>query len=213
MIHEIIGFLRGFPPFDTATEETLEAVQKATEIEFFPAGSLVLRAGESSSAHAYVLRTGHAELTDGGRVIDVVGPGDVVGLPSMLTDLPPGLDVRAAEDLLVYRIDADAMLPVLSGRSGLGFVAETVRNRAPTWRADDQQGELASPALSDIARPAVVVEATVSLRHVVRLMHQEDASSAVAIGDSGIVGIVTDHDLRNRVLAAGRTSPSPCRGS
>ena len=95
--------------------------------------------------------------------------------------------------------------------SGLGFVAETVRNRAPTWRADDQQGELASPALSDIARPAVVVEATVSLRHVVRLMHQEDASSAVAIGDSGIVGIVTDHDLRNRVRP-GRTSSTRVEG-
>jgi CBS domain-containing protein len=209
VIHEISGFLRGFPPFDTATEETLETVQKATEIEFFPSGSLVLRAGESSAAHAYVLRTGHAELIDGGRVIDVVGPGDVVGLPSMLTELPPGLDVRAAEDLLVYRIDADAMLPVLSGRSGLGFVAEMVRNRAPTWRTDDQQGELASPALSDITRPAVVVDETVSLRDVVRLMHQEDASSALAIGDSGILGIVTDHDLRNRVLAAGMDLAEP----
>jgi CBS domain-containing protein len=209
VIHEITGFLRGFPPFDTATEETLEVVQNATEIEFFPAGSLVLRAGESSSEHAYVLRTGHAELIDGGRVIDVVGPGDVVGLPSMLTDLPPGLDVRAAEDLLVYRIDADAMLPVLSGRSGLGFVAQTVRNRAPTWGADDRQGELASPALSDIVRRAVVVEQTVSLRDVVGLMHQEDASSAVAVGDNRILGIVTDHDLRNRVLAAGMDLAEP----
>ena len=164
MIHEITDFLRGFPPFETATEETLEAVEEATEIEFFPVGSFVLRAGESSSEHAYVLRTGHAELIDGGRVIDVVGPGDVVGLPSMLTDLPPGLDVRAAEDLLVYRVGADAMLPLLSGRSGLRFVAKTVRNRTPTWRADDQLSEPASPPLSDIARPAVVVEATASLR-------------------------------------------------
>ena len=74
MIHEITGFLRGFPPFDTATEEALEGVEEASEIEFFPAGAFVLRAGEGSSEHAYVLRTGHAELIDGGRVIDVVGP-------------------------------------------------------------------------------------------------------------------------------------------
>ena len=66
-----------------------------------------------------MLRTGHAELIDGGRVIDVIGPGDVVGLPSMLTDLPPGLDVRAAEDLLVYRVDAecDASAAVRSVRA------------------------------------------------------------------------------------------------
>jgi len=118
-MHDITGFLKGFPPFDTATDEALKAASAATEIEFFPAGTYVLRAGETSAEHAYVLRTGHAELIDQGRVIDVVGPGDVVGLPSMVTDLPPGLDVRAADDLLVYRVGADAMLPLLSGRSGL----------------------------------------------------------------------------------------------
>jgi Predicted signal-transduction protein containing cAMP-binding and CBS domains len=111
VIHEITSFLRGFPPFDAATEEVLEAVEEATEIEFFPVGAFVLRAGAGSSQHAYVVRTGHAELVDGGRVIDVVGPGDVVGLPSMLTNLAPGLDVRAAEDLLVYRVDADCDAP------------------------------------------------------------------------------------------------------
>jgi CBS domain-containing protein len=204
VIHEITGFLRGFPPFDTAADETLETVEKATEIEFFPVGSFVLRSRESSSEHAYVLRTGHAELIDGGRVIDVVGPGDVVGLPSMLTDLPPGLDVRAAEDLLVYRVDADAMLPLLSGRSGLRFVAENVRSRTEPWRADDRLGEPDSPPLADIARPAVVIDETVPLGDVVRLMHEQDASSAVVICDNGTLGIVTDHDLRNRVLAAGR---------
>jgi CBS domain-containing protein len=204
VIHEITDFLRGFPPFETATEETLEAVEEATEIEFFPVGSFVLRSGESSSGHAYVLRTGHAELIDGGRVIDVVGPGDVVGLSSMLTDLPPGLDVRAAEDLLVYRVDADAMLPLLSGRRGLRFVAEMMRSRTQSRRPADRLSEPSSPALSDIARRAVVVQETVSLRDVVRLMHQEDASSAVAVGDDGTFGIVTDHDLRNRVLAVGR---------
>jgi CBS domain-containing protein len=208
-MHEITGFLRGFPPFETAAEEALLAVEAATEIEFFPVGSFVLRAGESSSEHAYVLRTGHAELIDGGRVIDVLGPGDVVGLPSMLTDLPPGLDVRAAEDLLAYRVDADAMLPLLAGRSGLRFVAETMRNRTPSWRRTDRLSDSVSPLLNDIARRAVVVEETVSLRDVVRLMHEEDASSAVAICDDGTFGIMTDHDLRTRVLAAGRDLADP----
>jgi CBS domain-containing protein len=204
VIHEITDFLRGFPPFDTATEGILETVQEATEIEFFPDGAFVLRAGEGASEHAYVLRTGHAELIDGGRVVDVIGPGDVVGLPSMLTDLPPGLDVRAAEDLLVYRVNADAMLPLLSGRSGLRFVAETVGNRTPPWRADDRLDEPDSPPLADLARRAVVIDETVPLRDVVQLMHEQDASSAVVICANGTLGIVTDYDLRNRVLAAGR---------
>lgn len=209
MIHEIVDFLRGFPPFDAATEERLEAVAEATEIEFFPVGAFVLRAGDGASEHAFVLRTGQAELLDGGRVIDVIGPGDVVGLQSMLTDLPPGLDVRAAEDVLVYRVDADAMLPLLSGRSGLRFLAETVRNRTPPRHSDDLLNEPVSPPLADIARRAVVVDEFVSLRDVVQLMHQQDASSAVVTCDDGAWGIVTDHDLRNRVLAAGLDLADP----
>jgi Predicted signal-transduction protein containing cAMP-binding and CBS domains len=84
-----------------------------------------------------------------------------------------------------------------------------VRNRTPTWRTDGRLAEPASPVLSDIARRAVVVEETVALRDVVRLMHLEDASSAVAVCADGTLGIVTDHDLRNRVLAAGRDLADP----
>jgi CBS domain-containing protein len=208
-MHDITGFLKGFPPFESATDEALEAVSAATEIEFFPAGTYVLRAGETSAGHAYVLRTGHAELIDQGRVIDVVGPGDVVGLPSMVTDLPPGLDVRAADDLLAYRIGADAMLPLLTGRSGLRFVARTVRQRAAAIRPADPLRDSVSPPVGSLVRPAVVVRAAVALSEVVRLMHEQDASSAVAIGADGALGIVTDHDLRNRVLATGRDLSDP----
>jgi CBS domain-containing protein len=40
-------------------------------------------------------------------------------------------------------------------------------------------------------------------------MHQQDASSAVVVCDNGAFGIVTDNDLRNRVLAAGRDLADP----
>ena len=204
-MHEITNFLRGFPPFDDAPEAALGDVEAATEIEFFPAGAFVLRAGVGTSPHAYVLRTGHVELLEAGRVIDVLGPGDVVGLPSLLTDLPPGLDARAAEDLLVYRIPGNSLLPLLAGRSGLRFVAETVRDRTPSRRAADRIGEPTSPTLTDITRRAVTVRSDARIRDVVRAMHQRDASSAVARLPDGSLAILTDHDLRNRVLAADRS--------
>ena len=210
-MHEITSFLRGFPPFDDATEAALGDVEAATEIEFFPAGAFVLRAGEDASPHAYVLRTGHVELLEGGRVVDVLGPGDVVGLPSLLTDLPPGLDARAAEDLLVYRIPGDSLLPLLAGRSGLRFVAETVRDRTPSRRATDRMAEPTSPTLTEITRQAVTVPPDARIRDVVRSMHERDASSAVAAFPDGSVAIMTDHDLRNRVLAVGRSLDEPVR--
>lgn len=201
-MHEIAGFLRGFPPFEAARDADLDAVVAATEIEFFHQGAWILRAGENNDGFAHVVRTGHVELIDAGRVVDVIGPGDLVGLPSLVSDLPPGLDVRAAEDVLAYRIPADALIPLLSGRSGLRFLARTVKERIPPVPTE-QLTETTVEEVGALARAAVVVDSSVSIRDVVLLMRDRDASSALVRMDDGALGIVTDHDLRNRVLAVG----------
>lgn len=207
-MHEIAGFLRGFPPFEGATSDVLAAVVAATEIEFFHQGAWILRAGETNDGFAHVVRTGHVELIDSGRVIDVIGPGDLVGLPSLVSDLPPGLDVRAAEDVLAYRIPADAFLPLLAGRSGLRFLARTVRERAPALPAE-KLTETAVEVVGTLARTAVLVTPDTPIRTVVRAMGERDASCALVRGEDGVLGIVTDHDLRNRVLAVGLDLASP----
>lgn len=203
-MHEITDFLRGFPPFNAATDAALAEVELATEIEFFPAGTLVLKAGEGMSEHAFVVRAGQAELVADDRVVDVLDPGDLFGLPSMLTALPPGLDVRAAEDLLVYRIAEAAMLKLLSEKAGLRFLGETVRERSLAAQGD-LVGVSASIHLRDLVRPAVLVSPSLTVREVASEMRARESSSAV-IPDGEGFAIVTDNDLRNRVLAAGMSS-------
>lgn len=207
-MHEIADFLRGFPPFDAADDEALAAVVAATEIEFFPDGAFLLRAGGDTERHVHVVRAGHVELIDAGRVLDVAGPGDMVGLPSLVSDLPPGLDVRAADDVLTYRVPAEVLLPLLSGRSGLRFVARTVRSRtvAP---ASEPLRDTADASLGDLARPAVVVPPGSTLRDLVAAMHADDVSCALVRTTDGELGIVTDKDLRNRVLAVGVDLDAP----
>lgn len=199
-MHAVADFLRDYPPFKDCLPELLDAVVAATEIEFYPQGAMVLRAGHGSSEHAYVVRTGNAELLDGARLVDVLEPGDLFGIPSMLTDLPPGLDVRAAEDLLVYRIPAPAIVPLFADRAGLRFLGATVRDRSTSRITQLALLQLKSPALAEIVRQPALVEGHTTIREVVRLMHELDASSAVIPTEDGW-GILTDNDLRNRVLA------------
>jgi len=120
-MHEVARFLRGFPPFEAADDDALDALVAATEIEFFAEGSLLLAAGQVNEGVAHVVRTGHVELISDGRVFDVVGPGELVGVPSLVSGLPTGVDARAAEDVLTYRVPAAALLPLLeelAGRQG-----------------------------------------------------------------------------------------------
>lgn len=207
-MHAVGDFLRDFPPFRDSPAALVDDVVAATEIEFFPKGALVLRAGHRPAEYAYVVRAGAVELLDGDRLVDMLDPGDIFGLPSLLTDLAPGLDARASEDLLVYRIPAHAILPLFAGRAGLRFLGAAMLERSTTLTGDSRQFHVQSPALSEIARQPARVEGHTPIRDVVRLMHDLDASSVAVRTDDGW-GIVTDNDLRNRVLAPERDLSDP----
>lgn len=201
MLHDVAHFLAGHPPFAGLTEAELDAVAAAAEIEFHPAGEVILAQGAAPVGHVWVVRTGAVELLDGGRVLDLLGEGEMFGHPSMLSGLPVGFEVRAAEDTLCYRLGAAVVAPLLEGREGVRFVARTLLQRSEA--ASLERARAADPGhrpVAQLVRPgAVVVEPTTTIRRAARRMTRARATSVVvALGD-GRLGIVTDRDLRSRV--------------
>lgn len=89
--------------------QALDKVARTVTIEFFGQDAAILNG--NATEDAYVIRTGQVELLDDNGIVDVLGPGELVGLPSLLTDMPAGLSTRAAEDVLAYRIPADVLVP------------------------------------------------------------------------------------------------------
>ena len=63
-----------------------------------------------------MVRRGTVELVDRGKVIDLLGEGEMFGHPSMLSGMPTGFEVRAEEDVLCYAIRAEDVLPLLVNR-------------------------------------------------------------------------------------------------
>ena len=61
-----------------------------------------------------VLRSGAVELLDRGRVLDLLGEGELFGHPSMLSGLPTGCEARAREDSLCYRSRPRMSVPLLA---------------------------------------------------------------------------------------------------
>ena len=101
---EIAEFLRHHPPFDTLDEEALAAVAAAAEVESHPAAATILDSAGATSEFAYVVRRGSVELLTKGRLLDLLGEGEMFGFASLLEERPLGFVARAAEDTLVYRI-------------------------------------------------------------------------------------------------------------
>ena len=61
-----------------------------------------------------MVRSGAVEIVSDGRVLDLLGEGELFGHASMLSGLPTGFEARAGEDTVCYRIPAEVAQEPLS---------------------------------------------------------------------------------------------------
>ena len=204
MVHDVADFLKAHPPFDALDEAALDIVAAAAEVEFQPRGAVVLQQGSDPAAHVWVVRSGAVELLDEGRALDLLGPGEMIGHPSMLSGMPATYEVRAAEDALLYRLPAAAIAPVLALPAGVRFVARTLLDRPASGVTVAAPiavgaGSTAQPVGTLVRRAPVVCGPDTAIREAARLMGEAGTTAVVVSLPGGAVGIVTDRDLRSRV--------------
>ncbi|MGH2675690.1 MAG: DUF294 nucleotidyltransferase-like domain-containing protein [Actinomycetota bacterium] len=210
---EIERFLGAHPPFDGLAVEDLATVARSVQVEYFPAGELVLQQEGIPAGFLYVVRTGSVEFLADEEVVDVLEEGEVFGHPSLLSGAGPNVTVRAAEDTLCYLIPRDVAEKVLGTPSGLSFLAMSLHRRLER-SARTRDAALADPRLgrvdSLLRGPLIDCDADQSVRSAADLMARERRSALLVRADGG-VGIVTDADLRTKVVAQGLSSSRPVR--
>ena len=208
---QVETFLVRFPPFDSLEPDALERVCAATEIEFFPRGTTILQQGGPPSRFLYVVRTGGVELLDDEVVIDLLEEGEMFGHPSLVAGLPPTFSVRAFEDTICYLIERQVAEEVIGTRSGIEFLARGLARRSRQVALSSETERMARPPVplsTVLHREAIGCAPTVSVREAATTMAREAISSILVRGDD-LLGIVTDRDLRTKVVAEGRDLAAP----
>ncbi len=102
-VQEFADFLGRQPPFDGLDADDLARVAARVEVEYFAAGAVVVAEDAPRLDHLWVVRTGALDVVDRGRVVDLLGPGDMFGHVPLLAGLPPQLGLRAHEESLCLR--------------------------------------------------------------------------------------------------------------
>jgi CBS domain-containing protein len=184
------------PPFDALGPEELREVVEQTEIEFYAAGSVILSEDGGPVTFLRVIHSGAVDIAHEGKLLDLLGSGDTFGHAAMLSGLPPGFEARAAEDSLCYRIPATVSRPLLE--------------RARTRELDVGMREPTNQPVVNLIRTATVrCEPMESIREVARRMTAAGATSAIVDFSGPGFGIVTDRDIRTRIVAAGLPLSAP----
>src|SRR5436190_3611894 len=205
---DIAGFLGAFPPFDGLDDGRLERIAAATQVEFFPAGTTILERAGEPAASLYVVRKGAVEILDDGRLLDLIGEGETFGELSLVSGLGPVASVRAAEDTLCYLIPRSLAEELLRSVSGTRFLASVARRRLDANRTPTELPDMLATVGAQVRRPPVTAPPDATIAEVASLMTEQRVSSLlIKVGDDW--GIVTDRDLRSRVLAAGRNADAP----
>jgi CBS domain-containing protein len=192
--------------------DVVARVAAAAESEFHRAGTTIVAQGSEPLAHLWVVRSGAVEVIHDGRVLDLLAEGELFGHASMLSGLPAGFEVRAAEDALCYRIPADVAQEPLTAPAGVRFIARSLLELTtdPTRADHGPAPDAAQRPVGGLIRSRPVICAPdTPIRTAAQRMSEAPASALVVELGNGSLGIVTDRDLRSRVLAAGLAGDAP----
>ncbi|MBY6226198.1 DUF294 nucleotidyltransferase-like domain-containing protein [Ferrimonas balearica] len=207
----IIEFLSGLLPFDQLDDAGRQAAARGIEIAYFAksAGEVPV---DYANPQLYIVRSGAFEVrSDRGELLDRLGEGDYFGFPSLLTGEQVSNRVQVLEDGLVYVLSEEAFRQLRAASRDF----DRFFNRKHAERLRHSARYLAREHLSTarirsvMASPVQSVGPFTPIQEAAQLMRASRISSVLVVQDNRLLGIVTDRDLRNRVLAEGVPVDSP----
>ena len=206
---EIRDFLAAHHPFDDVPLPQLERLTSRLRVEYFRRGTRIIARGEDNH-HLYVVRSGAVELHDmHGSFMDRGEVGTSFGSYTLVQGNPANFEAVALEDTLCLVMDADTFHELAAAHPSVAHFYDLqrtsrMRGAVASLHLTTSGGAILKTKATDIlTRPAVSVPAKASIQEAARVMTAHRVSSLLVVEEFRLVGIVTDRDLRNRVVAAG----------
>lgn len=209
------AFLSRHAPFDSFSPEALDRLERALEMRFAAMGETIFARDSAPSDALWIVRKGRVRLERDGEVLEVVERGECFGFPSLIANRPPERDAVAAEDVLLFRIPKSEFQRLLDEPGAARFFLEGLAGRLRHQSAPAEGGarstfakarDLGRRPLATIPPGASVEEAARRMRDLgvgSLLVTREPVGAVTELPLAAVLGIVTDRDLRDRVVAAG----------
>lgn len=211
---EIASFLQEHPPFDSLPEEAINTVAQSVEVTYFRADTDILKFADPIQ-DLYIVRSGAVETyRRNGKLYNRLDEGGIFGHMGLLMNRRVRFPVKAIEDTLVYCIPVDIFNQFCDEYEEFAEFFGSDESASLRSAVNSHQGanELASVKISALlARDPIHIPITATVKQAAEVMTEERVSSVLILDDdkeeddeSGkLVGIITDRDLRKRVLATG----------
>jgi CBS domain-containing protein len=216
---EILDFLRAHRPFDELPEEALQRTAAVIDVRYYKAGERIVEFGEVAE-YWHLVRSGAVEVfRRNGTLYNRLNEGGFFGEFGLLRNGRVRFPVVALEDALIYLIPREVFAELFDQYETFADYVEVedkTRLRQAMSRKEDANDLLSATVDTLVGRAAVTLDSSATVREVAQRMSEEGVSSLLIVDDHPDVpglpqlsGIITDRDLRTRLVAPGLAYDTP----
>lgn len=197
-VTEVTSFLAQTTPFDQLDADQRQLLARQMSVYYFRAGEEV----NTDSQRLMIVRTGVFSLySDQQQLLTKLQTGDFYGYQQLLTDLHDKDTLLCEEDGLVYWLPAEGFHHFRYQFKNIDlFFQRLFARRLHQYKA--QSTDRFTLKISDVAKARKVsIQPDASVQEAAAMMTHHRVSSLLVEHDNKLVGIITDRDLRSRVVA------------
>lgn len=199
-------FIEHLHPFDTLPRTELDQVLKAIEQQEIRAGTRILEQGGAVSQYLHIIQRGSVQLQREEKPLQVLEEGEFFGFLSILSQDAPTADVVAHEDVSLLLLPDNVFRRLINKNGFSEFFLKSLSSRLQHLLSLDSRStdeSLTSPIKSLMVHSLVATAPQTTVLETAQLMRESRVSCVII--QSEPPGIITDRDLRNRILAEGRS--------
>jgi len=205
---EMRDFIAQYHPFDLLPKDVLDNLPSTMKSSYARKGSNVVQAGKGCK-FLYIVRTGAVEThSPDGQLLARLGEGEAFGVHAMLNNCVALNTVTAIEDSLFYMLPYEDFEKLRTEYTQFAYFfaplgAARLRDvRSKSTGTGEGQIDLMSTKAGDmLGRAPITITPTATIQEAAQTMRNERVSCLLVTEQDKLVGILTDRDLRNRVVA------------
>ncbi|HTR45447.1 MAG TPA: DUF294 nucleotidyltransferase-like domain-containing protein [Thermodesulfovibrionales bacterium] len=227
ILEDVISFLKKVPPFQFLDDATLKSVAGSLSMEFYPKDTVILKQGGAPSDSLRIIKKGSVKIvmtSENGDdvVMDYRGEADNFGFLSMIGKERGKTTVVAVDDTICYTLKQEKVLKLIESSPAFTeyFMSYLSRYVDKTYQEMQRKSLfygssdrfLFTTPVGNIAHEVVTVGEETSIREAAQTMVGRRISSLIILDRRGVpAGIITDMDLREKVVAKGRNVLDPVK--
>ena len=191
-------FLHTVHPFNSLESGDLHQLARKLEAAYYPQGKTILSSRPAPGLA--IIRKGAVRLVaEDHRFLDKRSEGEFFGHDIYFHGELKDYVAEAEEDCLLWHLNEEQFAKL---RSSYPIIDEYFSSQLKTRLSAATRVQHSETRVRGLLkREPVLVDHAVSIREAARLMSAENVSSVLVMCDEKLCGIVTDKDLRQRVLA------------